>query len=123
MTGNPRRLSGLLLIVVSCLLAGCGAYGPSAVQGSNSDTPLEAGIGQQFQKLVPHGTAVKNVQCPKPPTRTLAGECKILMIDRRPDPTYTYVVTTTGKHKFLAYSSTVNQGDSWAPPSSFSAGY
>lgn len=122
MTRGARGLSGLVL-VGACCLAGCGAFGSSVVQGSKSDTPLEAGIGQQFQKLVPSGTAVQDVRCLRQPTPQLAGECKIRMIRGKPDPVYVYEVTTNGRHKFLAYSSTTNQGDAWRPPDSFSAGY
>lgn len=122
MIGHSRRLSGSIVIVACCVLAGCGAYGPSFVQGSKSDTPLEVGVGQEFQKLVPPGTTVKDVRCSRPPTRMLASECKIVMTKDKPDRGYTYLVST-GRHHFLAERSNVTQADTWIPPLSFSGGY
>ena len=122
MNRRARKLQCVVLIVAGCLVAGCGAYGPSIVQGSSKDTPLEAGIGQQFQKLVPPRTAVQDVRCVRLPTTTQAGVCKIDMIRDKPDPIYTYLVTKGG-HRFLAYSASNNKGGSWTPPAGFSGGY
>ena len=118
MTGRARKLSGLMLIVPCCLLAGCGV-GSSAVQGSSADTALEAGIGQQFQKLVPPGTAVQEVRC-RP--RHHEEECDIRMMNGRPDPVYPYVVFAS-RHVFHAFDTTVSPGDAWTPPGTFSGAY
>jgi hypothetical protein len=117
-----RRLIAATLIAPCCLLASCGTYGASIVQGRRGDTPLEAGIGQEFQKLVPAGTAVKDVRCLRVPTPVTSGKCKILMIEGKPDRAYTYLISTA-RHKFLAWHASVNPRDHWIPPGSFSGGY
>jgi hypothetical protein len=123
MTGRKNNFIAAGLIVPGVLLsAGCGAYGTSVVQGSKSDTALEAGIGQEFQKLVPAGTAVRDVRCFRLPTPTKSGECRILMIRSKPDRSYTYLVSTA-RHRFLAWTTGIKPGDTWIPPGSFSGGY
>ena len=117
-----RKFTAATLIVPSCLLAGCGAYGSNIAQGSKKDTPLEAGIGQEFQKYVPSGTAVKDVHCLRVPTPVTSGKCKILMIRGRPNPTYTYLVSTA-RHRFVAWNARVEATGKWIPPGSFSGGY
>jgi hypothetical protein len=75
-----------------------------------------------FQKLVPSGTAVKDVRCLRVPTPVTSGKCEILMIEGKPDRTYTYLISTV-RHRFLAWNASVKPRDRWIPPSSFSGGY
>ena len=124
MTRLVRKLSAAALIIPCCALAGCGKYGASIAQGSKLDTPLDAGIGQQFQKLVPRGTAVRDVRCfpPQTPRGGGRGDCRITMIDNKPDPGYTYRVIAAGT-RFVAQAVSANLSDAWIPPGFFSGGY
>lgn len=122
MTGRWRKLSGLMMITVSCAAAGCGAYGSSFVQGSRSDTPLETGVGQRFQKAVPPGTTVHNVRCSRAKSHSGQQVCKIMMVGGRPAAAYTYVVFAAHT-AFHAYITGANSGGTWTPPAVFEGGY
>ena len=121
MTRLVRKLS---VAAACCALAGCGSYGPSVVQGSRSDTALDAGIGQQFQKLVPRGTTVHDVRCfpSTSPSGGGSGDCRITMIDGRPEPGYTYRVVAH-RTRFVAEAASADVTDAWIPPQVFSGGY
>jgi hypothetical protein len=122
MTRLVRKLSVAALVVPCCALAGCG--GAAVVQGSKADTPLDAGIGQQFQKLVPRGTVVRDVRCfpPQTPRGGGQGDCRITMVHNNPAPGYTYRVVAR-RTRFLAQAVSANQSDTWTPPGVFSGAY
>ena len=82
------------------------------------------GWRQQFQKLVPRGTAVRDVRCfpPQTPRGGGRGDCTITMIDNKPDPGYTYRVIAS-RTRFVAQAVSANLSDAWTPPGLFSGGY
>jgi hypothetical protein len=123
MTGRWRKLSGLTVIALCGVSAGCGTYGSSFVQGRGPDTPLEKGVGQRFQQLVPRGTTVQNVRCSASKQRAGADRCTIIMVRGKPARSYSYVVFAAHT-SFHAYNSSgSNPVTTWAPPVIFIGGY
>jgi hypothetical protein len=124
MTRLIHKLIAAAVIVPCCAVAGCGTYGPHVAQGSKSDTALDAGIGQEFQKLVPRGTAVRDVRCfpSTNPGGGGRGDCRITMIANKPDPGYTYRVVAR-RTRFVAEAASADVTDAWIPPQFFSGGY
>lgn len=122
MKGRVSTLRRGALSAVCLLLAGCGAFNPSVVQGSSSETALEQGIGQQFQKLVPQNTVVHDVHCRDRRRHSSLSECEITMIRNDPAPKYDYVVFARGT-RFTAQLTSSAGKTSWTPPETFGGGY
>ncbi len=122
MKGRISTPSRGALGALCLLLAGCGAFHPSVVQGSSSETALEQGVGQEFQKLVPHDTVVHDVYCHNRHRHGDLAACEITMIRNDPAPKYDYVVYFRGTRFTAQLTSSAGQ-TSWAPPETFGGGY